>query len=239
MADNKKRDTIHVSFNDKKYYKDMKKIVDAWDKEGDVRSKKVCEDVLSMEKVRNSMTLNKLLNTFEWIENTLLPGFPDKYDEVFKLVVEQIFSGVISINGDKLSEFLSNPFAKVEEARKACQAIKAQQDSVQAEVASTTTEKEEVVVKEVIQESNTENSKVPDTTEKVQEKQNIVEDNNNNDNSENNSIEKENTQENINSTSSDNDEKDNSEDNKDENNKDDDNTTKTKKFGKNIMKSFN
>lgn len=240
MAENKKRDTIHISYNDKKYYKDMKRIVEAWDKEGDVRSKKVCEDVIIMDKARNSMTLNKLLYTFEWIENTLLPCFTDKDDECFKQAVEQVFSGVISINGDKLSEFLSNPFAKVEEVKKSYQFAKAQQ-----EVATTVVEKEEIVVKEETSYVSNKVSTVDETNEIKQEKTDVVEENNNSSEiiskHEDNLSTKDTNQEDTNKINIDNNEDIKNDDitNKEDNNKNDESTNKAKKFGKGIMKSFN
>lgn len=181
MANTKKRDTIHISYNDKKYYNDMKEIVSTWDSEGDVRSKKVCEDILHMEKIRNSMTLNKLLNTFEWIENTLLPGFADKNDPQFKHTVEQVFSGVINIDGNKLSEFILNPDAKIEESKKH---FKEKEAIAQREVASTSVHSKEETCKEnLIEKKDIEeniikvNNAIKDEDSAIKNTQNISEGN--------------------------------------------------------------
>lgn len=105
---------IHVSFSDKEYCDKMQKIIGKWDKNGINRSQKVCDMVIAMNKFEQSPAVNKVLKTYDWIENTISPYFEDTKDPAFQKVIDMIFNEILEINGAKLTDFLSNPNAYIE-----------------------------------------------------------------------------------------------------------------------------
>lgn len=104
---------IHVSFSDKEYCEKMQKIIGKWDENGINRSQKVCDMVIAMNKFELSPAVNRVLKTYDWIENTISPYFEDKKDPNFSKVIDTIFNEILEINGAKLTDFLSNPNAYI------------------------------------------------------------------------------------------------------------------------------
>lgn len=105
---------IHVSFSDKEYCEKMQKIIGEWDDSGINRSQKVCDIVIAMNKYESSPAINKVLKTYEWVQNTIIPYFENTKDAEFYKVIDMIFNEILQINGEKLTDFLLNPNMYIE-----------------------------------------------------------------------------------------------------------------------------
>ncbi|HCL4480354.1 TPA: hypothetical protein N2D99_002442 [Clostridium botulinum] len=105
----KLRKSLNISIQSKKYYMPINKIIKEWENKGLSMSTNVCETLLLGYKLSNSIELSKLVNTFEMISKTLSYYYNEENIEEYMKAIENVFSKIISVDGEKLSEFLSNP----------------------------------------------------------------------------------------------------------------------------------
>lgn len=105
----KLRKSLNISIQSKRYYIPINEIITEWEEQGLSLSTKVCETLLLGYRLSNSVELSKLVNTFEMISKTLSHYYNEENTEEYMKAIENVFNKVITVDGETLSEFLSNP----------------------------------------------------------------------------------------------------------------------------------
>lgn len=105
----KLRKSLNISIQSKRFYIPINEIIAEWEEKGLSPSTKVCEALLLGYKLSNSVELSKLVNTFEMISKTLSHYYNEENTQEYMEAIENVLNKVINVDGEKLSEFLSNP----------------------------------------------------------------------------------------------------------------------------------
>lgn len=98
----KERKTINVSLQSKKYLEPINKILNEWEAEELNLSTQICENLLLVQRLKNSITFGNVLAVYELIERMM-----KVYDIKDKSQLEQIFSEIISIDHAKLGQMVT------------------------------------------------------------------------------------------------------------------------------------
>lgn len=99
----KERKSLTVSLN-KKYRESMNEIVNRWNSKGDDIGSKVCESVISLEKLKKSHVFLELSNMVEYIENYLELIKDEEPDLDEAKIINEVLTKIVSINRIDLSK---------------------------------------------------------------------------------------------------------------------------------------
>lgn len=98
----KERKTINVSLQSKKYLEPINKILNEWEADSLNLSTQICENLLLVQQLKNSVTFGNILAVYELIERVM-----KVYDIQDNTQLEQIFSEIISIDHAKLGQMVT------------------------------------------------------------------------------------------------------------------------------------
>lgn len=95
----KKRKTINVSLQSRKYSEPMNELINKWEEDGDNISIQVCETLLKWNELQKSPTMLRIFNMFELIKKSIeLYGINDDKK------IEEILSSVVKFDATGLNE---------------------------------------------------------------------------------------------------------------------------------------
>lgn len=103
----KVRKTINVSIQSKKYSNSINKIVNEWEENGLNVSTEVCDMILLMSKLKNTITFFNMFNMYELTEK-IVGLYYDLDSPIANQKIEEILSEVIKIDNSKLTDVLAN-----------------------------------------------------------------------------------------------------------------------------------
>lgn len=95
----KKRKTINVSLQSRKYCGSMNELINKWEEEGNNLSIQVCENLLKYNEIQQSPTMLRVLNMFDLVKKSL-----EIYDIKDEARIEDVLSKVIKIDTSGLNE---------------------------------------------------------------------------------------------------------------------------------------
>lgn len=123
----KRRKTINVSLQSRKYNEPMNELINKWEEDGDNISIQVCETLLKWNEFQQSPTMLRIFNVFELIKKSLeLYNIEDenKIEEVLNSVIKfdatglnEIFLTMSQLQGSnikKVENIVQSPTTKVE-----------------------------------------------------------------------------------------------------------------------------
>lgn len=99
----KERRTLNVSFQSRKYLHDINNILNEWDEEGLNLSTQICDNILLVHQLKQSMTFGSVLAVYELIERMMKVYHVEDSSQL-----ERIFSEVVQVDNRKLTELLSD-----------------------------------------------------------------------------------------------------------------------------------
>lgn len=149
----KERKTINVSLQSKKYLEPINKILNEWEAEELNLSTQICENLLLVQRLKNSITFGNVLAVYELIERMM-----KVYDVKDKSQLEQIFSEIISIDHAKLGQMVTklNPEISVNPQ---AEAAMTQTENPTVQIQTTKVEEKPIVTPvEVVKPMDAENS---------------------------------------------------------------------------------
>lgn len=98
----KERKTLNVSFQSRKYLHDINEILNEWDEEGLNLSTQICDNILLVHQIKQSMTFGSVLAVYELIERMMKVYHIEDSSQL-----ERIFSEVVQVDNRRLSQLLS------------------------------------------------------------------------------------------------------------------------------------